>query len=241
MHRIYYPKELKKRIEIKGSKAHKISSVLRMNKEDNLLIFDGKGKSQIMKIEEINRESVSLYAPKNLIIKPKNKPEIILALSLIKPSRFETAIEKTSELGVSEIYPMVTQNTNNIYHKRMNKKIIDRMTNIAISAAEQCGNDFIPKIHSPIELEQILSFNDEETKFILYYEKAKFDRKIDIKITDYKKVVILIGPEGGFTESEYSQISQKSLVLSLGENILRTETASICAVHEVNRLIRSTL
>ena len=81
MHRIYYPKELKKRIEIKGSKAHKISSVLRMNKEENLLIFDGKGKSQIMKIEEINRESVSLYAPKNLIIKPKNKPEIILALS----------------------------------------------------------------------------------------------------------------------------------------------------------------
>ena len=66
-------------------------------------------------------------------------------------------------------------------------------------------------------------------------------QKIDIKITDYKKVVILIGPEGGFTESEYSQISQKSLVLSLGENILRTETASICAVHELNRLIRSTL
>ena len=241
MHRIYYPKELKKRIEIKGSKAHKISSVLRMNKEENLLIFDGKGKSQIMKIEEINRESVSLYAPKNLIIKPKNKPEIILALSLIKPSRFETAIEKTSELGVSEIYPMVTQNTNNIYHKRMNKKIIDRMTNIAISAAEQCGNDFIPKIHSPIELEQILNFNDEETKFILYYEKAKFDKKIDINIRDYKKIIILIGPEGGFTESEYSQINQKSLVLSLGENILRTETASICAVHEVNRLIRSTL
>ena len=50
----------------------------------------------------------------------------------------------------------------------MNQKIIDRMTNIAISAAEQCGNDFIPKIHSPIELEQILDFNDEETKFILY-------------------------------------------------------------------------
>ena len=241
MHRIYYPKELKKRIEIKGSKAHKISSVLRMNKEENLLIFDGKGKSQIMKIEEINRESVSLYAPKNLIIKPKNKPEIILALSLIKPSRFETAIEKTSELGVSEIYPMVTQNTNNIFHKRMNQKIIDRMTNIAISAAEQCGNDFIPKIHSPIELEQILNFNDEETKFILYYEKAKFDKKIDINIRDYKKIIILIGPEGGFTESEYSQINQKSLVLSLGENVLRTETASICAVHEVNRLIRSTL
>ena len=171
----------------------------------------------------------------------RDRPEIILAISLIKASRFETAIEKTTELGVSEIYPMVTQNTSSIFYKRMNQKIIDRMTNIAISAAEQCGNDFIPQIHSPIKLEQILNFNDEETKFILYYEKAKLDSKIDIKITDYKKVVILIGPEGGFTESEYSQISQKSLVLSLGENILRTETASICAVHELNRLIRSTL
>ena len=66
---------------------------------------------------------------------------------------------------------MVTQNTSSIFHKRMNQKIIDRMTNIAISAAEQCGNDFIPQIHSPIELEQILNLNDEETKFILYYEK----------------------------------------------------------------------
>ena len=241
MHRIFFPKKLKERIEIKGSKAHKISSVLRMNKEEKLLIFDGKGKSQIMKIHEINKDSVSLYAPKNIINKPKNIPEIILAISSIKASRFETAIEKTTELGVSEIYPMVTQNTNNIFHKRMNQKIIDRMTNIAISAAEQCGNDFIPQIHSPIELEKILNFNDEETKFILYYEKAKLDSKIDIKITGYKKVVILIGPEGGFTESEYTQINQKSLVLSLGENILRTETASICAVHEVNRLIRSTL
>ena len=49
MHRIFFPKELKERIEIRGSKAHKISSVLRMNKEEKLLIFDGKGKSQIMK------------------------------------------------------------------------------------------------------------------------------------------------------------------------------------------------
>ncbi len=241
MHRIFFPQELKERIEIRGSKAHKISSVLRMNKEEKLLIFDGKGKSQIMKINEINKDSVSLYTPTNIINKPKNTPEVILAMSLIKPSRFEIAIEKTTELGVSEIYPMVTQNTNNIFHKRMNQKIIDRLRNIAISAAEQCGNDFIPKIHPPIHIEQILNLNDKETKFILYYEKAKFDRKIDIKITDYKKVIILIGPEGGFTESEYSQINQKSLVLSLGENILRTETASICAVHEVNRLIKFTL
>ena len=215
MHRIFYPKELKERIEINGSKAHKILSVLRMNKEDKILIFDGKGKSQIMKIEEINREFVSLYAPKNIINKSKNTPEIILAITLIKPSRFEIAIEKTTELGVSEIYPMVTQNTNNIFQKRMNEKIIDRMSNIAINAAEQCGNDFIPQIHSPIELDKILSLNDQETKFILYYEKAKLDSKIDIKIKDYNKVVILIGPEGGFTESEYSQINQKGLVLSL--------------------------
>ena len=64
MHRIFFPKELKERIEIRGSKAHKISSVLRMNKEEKLLIFDGKGKSQIMKIDEMNKESVYLYAPK---------------------------------------------------------------------------------------------------------------------------------------------------------------------------------
>ena len=241
MHRIYYPKQLKERIEIIGSKAHKIASVLRMSKEEKLLIFDGNGSSQVMKIDELNRESVLLYSPENIISKTKKIPEIILGISLVKPSRFETAIEKTTELGVSQIYPMITQNTNSIFIKKINKKAMNRMKNIAISAAEQCGNDFIPQIHSPINLDKILEFQDKETKFILYYENSKFTNKTELKISDYKRIIILIGPEGGFTESEYTQISKSSLVFSLGENILRTETASICAVHEVSQILRSTL
>ena len=108
MHRIFFPEELKERIEIKGSKAHKISSVLRMNKEEKLLIFDGKGKSQIMKIDEINKESVSLYAPQKITNKPKNIPEIILAISLIGfhiKHGFQSALKtlgiiQTSKLGL---------------------------------------------------------------------------------------------------------------------------------------------
>ena len=102
MHRIFFPKELKERIEIKGSKAHKISSVLRMNKDEKLLIFDGNGKSQIMKIDEMNKESVFLYAPKNIIDKLK---------SLIEPSEkpkidfrdFGIGAQILHEIGISKI------------------------------------------------------------------------------------------------------------------------------------------
>ena len=68
-------------MKLEDQKLIKFHHVLRMNKEEKkLLIFDGKGKSQIMKIDEMNKESVSLYAPKNIINKPKNIPEIILAI-----------------------------------------------------------------------------------------------------------------------------------------------------------------
>ena len=240
MFRIYYPDKLNEYIEITDNKSHKLSSVLRMQKGDKINIFDGKGTSQIMQIEEIYKDKITLSKVNSIVKKDKTNPEIILAISIIKPSRFEIAVEKTAELGISKIIPLITENTNDIFVNRINNKRLDRMRNISISASEQCGNDFISEIDSPLKLEQIINLKDEDTELILFYENLNELRKNSLDIKKFKKLIILIGPEGGFSEEEYKKLQNKSIVLSLGENVLRTETAAICAVHEINYLLRLT-
>jgi len=241
MNRIYYPGTLDKSIEIKDEKSHKISSVLRMKINDKIQIFNGRGTSQIMQINEISKNSIHLKRVNSMIKTEKKYPEIILALALIKPSRFEIAIEKTAELGVSKIYPMVTENTNTVFEKRINENRMERMKNIAISASEQCGNDFLTIIENPLSFNEIINFQNKDTGIIMYYENLKETIKKEIDIQGFSRLIILIGPEGGFSDSEYRLINDKSYVLELGENILRTETAAICAVHEVKNMIKAIL
>ena len=240
MFRIYYPDKLNEYVEITDNKSHKISSVLRMKKGEKINIFDGKGNSQIMEIEELSKDKISLRRICSIVKKQKKQPEIILAISLVKLSRFEIAVEKTSELGVSKIIPLITENTNDIFIKRINNNRLDRMRNISISASEQCGNDFISEIESPLTLEQIMSLNDEDTGLVLFYENLKEIKNNSIDIKRFKKIIVLIGPEGGFSDEEFQNLQNKSIVLSLGEHILRTETAAICAIHEINSLLRIT-
>ena len=81
---------------------------------------------------------------------------------------------------------------------------------------------------------------NDETELILFYENLKGRIQGNIEVNKFKKLIILIGPEGGFSDEEYSKLKNKSTVLSLGDNILRTETAAICAVHELSTLLRPT-
>ena len=85
-----------------------------------------------------------------------------------------------------------------------------------------------------------MSLKDEDTGLILFYENLKEIKNNSLDIKKFKKVIILIGPEGGFSDKEYKSLQNISIVLGLGENILRTETAAICAIHEINSLLRIT-
>ena len=238
MIRIFYPHELSNNIEITSNKSHKISSVIRMKKGEEINIFDGNGSSQVMKIEEICKDKINLIKVGSTLTKDKEAPEIILAVSIIKPSRFEIAVEKTAELGVSKIIPLITQYTNDIFVKRFNTNRLDRMQNIAISASEQCGNDFVSEIESPKSLEDILRLKNDDTEIIMFYENLATIKNYEYDPKKSSKIIILIGPEGGFSDEEYKILEKNSIVLSLGENILRTETAAICSVHEIKSLIR---
>jgi len=172
--RIFYNDKIEDIIEIDSSRFHKITSVLRMNIGDNIEIFDGKGNSYDSEIISISKKILKLKIefdkPKKIL---NNSPLIHLAFSIIKPSRFEIAVEKTTELGLHSILPIVTENTNNTYVKMFTKSRLQRIESISISAAEQCGTNYVPTIENPMKISNLLdSFDDFDTKKILFYENS---------------------------------------------------------------------
>ena len=186
--RIFYNNKIEDIIEIDSSRFHKITSVLRMNIGDNIEIFDGKGNSYDSEIISISKKILKLKIefdkPKKIL---NNAPLIHLAFSIIKPSRFEIAVEKTTELGLHSILPIVTENTNNTYVKMFTKSRLQRIESISISAAEQCGTNYVPTIENPMKISNLLdSYDDFDTKKILFYENSNSGNLIIKNLNKFK-------------------------------------------------------
>lgn len=232
MHRFFIPspKITKKLITINDHRIiFQISKVLRMWKGDKFNIFDEKGEEHTVEIIDMNKRKII----GNILEKIKNHNEPKLKVSLYqaipkKPALFEWVIQKATEIGVTEIYPLITERT----EKRKITKF-DRLYLIAMEAAEQCGRLKIPTIHHPVVLEDELP--KLSNGFIAYeYEQKKFLSDYDKELYKNDECQIIIGPEGGLSQKEI-EITQKSKVkpFTFGNRILRTETAAIAALSQI--------
>ena len=158
-----------------------------------------------------------------------NEPDldVKLAVALLKnPSRFDFLVEKCTELGVREIFPMRTERT------IVSKVHTDRLEKIALAAMKQCGRSFLPPIHSPMDFHEALTYLKAcERKFITHEKAVEMIYGVKAVDAGSKTVGILVGPEGGFTEGEVQSAAQCGFQpLSLGSRRLRSETAAIVLV-----------
>lgn len=228
MHRFYLEKpDISRNLVTITDKriVHQTSRVLRMWNDDEFRIFDENGNEHLIKIIEINQRKILAR-----VIGPiENNAEPSINVSLYqaipkKPALFELVIQKATEIGVTAIYPLITERTEK---RRLGK--FDRMLAIAMEATEQCGRVKVPLIHHPINFEDVIGH--VKNAYIGYeYEGKKF-------LSDYKDmykekdIQIIIGPEGGFSQKEI-ELAEKSSAkpFTLGPRILRTETAAIAAL-----------
>ena len=222
-------------IYIKDKQHHFLKNVLRIKVNDEINIFDGitgEWKSTVM---SINRENTVLRVI-NIINKLKKSNDIWLVFAPIKQHRMSLAIQKATELGVSKIIPCITEFTN---IRKINAK---NLNDNAIEAAEQSERLDIPRIEKQVDLTTLLSNWPEDRKLIYCDEKIKEKRSIISLLTPFKntenKWAVLIGPEGGFSDSEQELISKSKNVLSvsLGNRLLRSDTAitvSLFCIQEI--------
>ncbi|MEP6845941.1 MAG: RsmE family RNA methyltransferase [Panacibacter sp.] len=196
--------------------------VLRMQEAEQMIITDGKGK--LLTATILNADRKHCVVKVNAIHQEEqNKRRITIAMSLLKnTSRFEWFLEKATEIGISEIMPLICKRTEKQYFR------LDRMRQIVVSAMLQSRQSWLPLLHEPILFDKVAMENPCTTKLIAHCEEEQKQQIAKINTTD--KTIILIGPEGDFSPEEIQLAQQKNYIpVSLGTTRLRTETAGIVA------------
>lgn len=206
--------------------AHQLKRVFRFISGDKVILFDGSGCDFICEIISFEKESVKFVVQDK--IENKNVPqcEVFLFASLIKNSNYELVLEKCTELGVSHFVPVISERSEK---KKLN---YDRSRKIIKEASEQSGRGTLPKIYETISLLEV--FEKYRTMFVAFHADGVNFRQSNFQIQIAKvkesKIGILIGPEGGWNENEMNLFKEKNIpIYSLGNQILRAETASIVA------------
>jgi len=237
MHRFYVTKDqiLGDTIKITGPDVNHIKNVLRMKQGEEIVICNGQGKDCYC---IINRVSESDIIAGILSIQDTNtelKSRITLFQGLPKMDKMEFIIQKAVELGVHEIVPMMTKRTVvKLEDKKREEKKLERWQAIAEGAAKQSGRGRIPKITPVLTYREAIQTAKEMGLGLIPYENARgiqATKEVMKGLGQFETIGVLIGPEGGFEESEIEFAKANEIKpISLGRRILRTETAGLATL-----------
>jgi len=224
LHRIYFNQNLSTNDIITPSSKQivRLKNVLRLKESAELILFNGDGKEYLGIITFKSNKSINII--KELRQENINKNKIILAQSIPSYKYMDFAIQKSVELGIDEIIPIVSQRS----HPGDHIKKMDHWEKVIIHAVEQSGGLFIPILSEPLSLENLFKDKDYDR-----YERILCDPSglalSNVNRNNFPKIII-VGPEGGFSDSELNLARTFNWnIVTLGDRILRTETAAIVA------------
>lgn len=224
MSKFFIPKEniSSNSLIITGEDVKHINKVLRMGVGDEITCCDGQGNDYITRISSVGTEIACEIIEKKKCDTESNL-HVILIQGVPKASKMDYIIEKTTELGICEIYPC---EMSRCVSKIDGEKKIQRWQKISEAAAKQSGRGIVPKIHVPISVSKAVEILKSCDVAFVPYECAeeKFLKPLLTSFDKPKTVAFMIGPEGGFDKSEVEMLKDIPII-SLGKRILRTETA----------------
>lgn len=222
----YEPDEYFDQLALSEATMHHALMVLRMKRGDCFWLTNGCGKKVKCEIDEVSKKHCGFHATER-VEEVRHLPKIIIAISFTKnAARNEWLLEKITEMGVSEIVPMMCHRTEKQHLRR------DRLDKIVVSAMLQSQQTFLPKLHDPMPMSDVIKL-ESDTKLIAYCGDEVPKVSLKDTLAPNESVLMLIGPEGDFTPDEIQNCLQHHIKpVSLGVTRLRTETAGmfVCAV-----------
>lgn len=205
--------------------------VLRKNLGDQLEIVDGKGKRYTATLTALHKKA-SLLSIQSTITSEAPRVQLHIAIAPTKNiSRFEWFLEKATEIGITEIFPILCE------HSERSRIRLDRLNKIVVSAMKQSNRLFLPHLHELVSFETFLKdYSNKGQKFIAHCEDQP-KKQLATNYRAQQDVLVLIGPEGDFSVTEIEQALAGGFVpVSLGNHRLRTETAGVVACHTIQLL-----
>jgi len=221
--------------DITGDDARHLIRVLRAVPGDRLILCDGSGRECLAEIVALERERAALKVLEERTCENEPAVHIRIAQSLPKGDKFETVIQKGTEIGASAFLPFVSARTVVQYDARQEARRVDRWRKIAKEAAEQAHRGRVPLVSEPMRWSELLDAAAEAKLALLCYEKESASLLRDVlraagPLRRGDTVLIVVGPEGGFTDAEVAEARRRGIApVGLGRRILRTETAALVA------------
>lgn len=210
-----------------------LANVLRLGEGGQILLFNGRDGEW--------RSGLSFPAKKKLHLTPveqtraqPERPDLHFLFAPLKVGRLDYLVQKAVEMGAGTIQPVLT------HHTQVQKVGVERLQANVIEASEQCGILSVPSVHEPVKLEALLSTWDQNRRMIYCDEDAATNNPMTtLKAISDKRLAVLIGPEGGFSESERGLLRALPFVtaIPLGPRILRADTAAVAALALVQAII----
>jgi 16S rRNA (uracil1498-N3)-methyltransferase len=216
------------RLELPEHSAHHAREVLRLRSGAAVRVFDGRGNEYEGTLDEVSRQRVTARLSGAIAARLESPLQIVLGLPPLKGDRMETAIQKATELGVAEVWPVVTARTDTVARPALHGTRQDRWDKVASGAAEQCGRAVVPTVAAAVTLDEILGTPFGGLR--LLFEAIPHPRPL-AAFPKPSSVLLLVGPPGGWDDHEFARLSAGGFEpTSLGPRILRSETAAIAAV-----------
>ncbi|MDY6853757.1 MAG: 16S rRNA (uracil(1498)-N(3))-methyltransferase [Thermodesulfobacteriota bacterium] len=215
---------------IDGKDVKHIRRVLRLGVGDHIILFDDTYMEYHAVIIDGNSKEIKAKILNNYLAKREPTIEVILGQGLPRLSKMDIIVQKGTELGVSKILPFNSHRSIPRLTNEKTAKKVKRWQKIALEAAKQCGRNSTPYIALPVDFSKILTDDFEDgLKLILWEEEKTFSlRYVLNNNANLKRFFVLVGPEGGFVETEIEDAQKKGFhVVSMGARTLRTETASM--------------
>lgn len=235
MNRFYVPLSLHvaQSIQLPENVFHHWTRVLRAKIGEQAILFNGHGGEYTVELIEINKKNAIVNIINYQPINRKLAFDVTIGLVMSKGDRMDYAIQKATELGVRNIQLLTSERCEMRLKYDRDQKKIEHWQGVAIAACEQCGLNIVPQIIEPTSLEQWVSNVQADLKLVM----ALSDGRVNFPKPLPAHIALLIGAEGGLSQTEIELAhAQGFQSWTIGERVLRTETAPVVALSILNML-----
>ncbi|SFL33258.1 16S rRNA (uracil1498-N3)-methyltransferase [Paenibacillus sp. 1_12] len=236
-------------VTISGDDAHHLVRVMRAKEGEQVIVSDGESREALVRIRQLDKDQVIADIIELLPMNHEADVEVWIAQSLPKGDKMETVIQKGTEIGAARFIPFISERTVVQLDAKKEGKRVERWQKIAKEAAEQAHRNRVPVVDTPLSWKALLQQAELADAAWICYEKenglqlrqqiqaALSNRHEDGTGTNKIKLLLIVGPEGGFSEREIEAAEAAGCrSISLGKRILRTETAAMvgltCILYE---------